>query len=479
MVLRAVCCAILATYATLAIVPACAQANTNGFVAYYTASKILIDRSEELEHVYDNAWFRARTDQAGFTQIHDIYNTQPPTMSVMMAPFAWMPPVCARVVWVLFSVVLWIAGLGVLAKSLGLFEGRSAIDPLLVLSAMTTGYSPIRDNLRHGQCYTLLFFLLCLALLFALRQGPRSAYVAGIPLGLMLVFKTAGVWLWPLLLLSRRWRVLLGAVATALIAVFLASPWIGWSVWRAYFHEVPRLALDPSRYATAYQTLTSLMGHLFVFDSRWSPAPVVNASALSTLLEILVRGVVLVVSLRVQRLDSRDIGARTLSLGMLTSLIVTMAPVAEGYHYVLVLPALVIAIWDAAGARVGPRSWLVLATITLLLTLPLHYVAAPFLQTGWRVVFAYPRVFGAFLLWGWLVFVLATRRAPLEVSPESSSQVSALAADDPREVCRFHAGGRQRSRFKQTPVTLGAPRIRQVDGSTAGPLPVARLRESG
>jgi hypothetical protein len=312
---------------------------------------------------------------------------------------------------VLFNVASWIAGLALLAKSLGLFDGRRAIDPLLVLSALTTGYSPIRDNLRHGQCYTLLFFLLCLVLLFALRPGWRSHYVAGVPLGLMLVFKTAGVWLWPLLFLSRRWRVLLGAVATAWIVVMLASPWVGWPVWRAYFHELPRFAVDPSRYAIAYQTLTSLMGHLFVFDLRWSPAPLVNAPALSAVLEVLVVGAVIVVSARLQSLDSQDPGTRALSMGMFTSLIVTMAPVAEGYHYVLVLPALVIAVTSAARERVGPRSWLVLAAGALLLTLPLHYVAAPSLQSGWRAVFAYPRVFGAFVLWGWLGFALTKRRA--------------------------------------------------------------------
>lgn len=411
------CCAALVAYALFAIVPACTQPNTNGFAAYFTASRILLDRPEELENVYDNAWFQANLDASGFVHVRDIYNTQPPTMSLLMAPVAWMSPARARRVWVLFNVALWIAGLGLLARSLRLFDGRSASHRLLVLSALTTAYSPIRDNLRYGQCYTLLFFLLCLVFFLALRPGSRSAFAAGVPLGLMLVFKTAGIWLWPLLLLSRRWRVILGATATALAVVVLASPLVGWPAWRAYFHELPRLAVEPSRYVTAYQTVTSLAGHLFVFDSRWNPGPVVHMPALSTFIDLLAGGVALVVSLRAQRVDSRDPGERALSLGMFTSLIVSMAPVAQGYHYVLVLPSLVVAVWWAARERVGPRSWGVLGASALLLTTPLHFVASRSLQTGWLAVLAYPRVYGAFILWGWSVHALGRRHLQPESPP--------------------------------------------------------------
>jgi Glycosyltransferase family 87 len=201
-------------------------------------------------------WFQARIDEFGFAHVRDIHNTQAPTTSLMMAPIAWMSPARARVVWLLLSVVLWIAGLGFLARGLGLFDGPSAIHPLLVLAAVTTGYLPIRDNLRQGQCYTLIFFLLCLVFFCALRSGSRGAFAAGVPLGLMLVLKTAGVWLWPLLLLSRRWPTLLAA-----------------------------------------ETVTSLMGHLFVFDAQWSPAPIANAPALATFLKVFVSGAVFVPSL--------------------------------------------------------------------------------------------------------------------------------------------------------------------------------------
>jgi hypothetical protein len=93
---------------------------------------------------------------------------------------------------------------------------------------------------------------------------------------------------------------------------------------------------------------------------------------------------------------------------MLSSPIVSMAPVAEGYHYVLVLPSLVVAFWWAARQGVGPRSWLVLSAITLLLIVPLQYFAIPSFRDGWRAVFAYPRVFGALALWTWLAGALAT-----------------------------------------------------------------------
>jgi hypothetical protein len=133
-----------------------------------------------------------------------------------------------------------------------------------------------------------------------------------------------------------------------------------------------------------------------------------------------VGGGVLVASLRLERLDSHDIGERALSLGVFTSPIVSMAPVGEGYHYVLVLPALVVAFWWALREGASACSWCVLGASTLLLTIPLHYFAAPSFQSGWRAIFAYPRVFAAFGLWGWLGLALA-RRQPSLGAPSSTT----------------------------------------------------------
>jgi len=90
--------------------------------------------------------------------------------------------------------------------------------------------------------------------------------------------------------------------------------------------------------------------------------------------------------------------------------VVTNAPFAEGYHYVLTLAPLLVAGWWAWRARLGWRAWAMLMLAALLLGAPLPYKAAR-IQAGWWALAAYPRVYGAYLLWGWIAWALARSSA--------------------------------------------------------------------
>jgi hypothetical protein len=396
---------VLAVYGVLVVVPASRNPNTNGFAAYYTASRVLLETHRDLRRVYDNPWFQRRIDGFGFERVLDIYNIQPPTMSLMFVPVAWMSPARARIVWIVCSVVLWGSGLALLARTLALGR-RGGADLWLRLAALTTAYIPLTDNLRQGQCYALLFFLLCAVVHFALHPKAERAWLAGVPLGLMLVLKMAGVWFWPFLLVARRWGVLSAAAVTALAVTIFAAPVIDGEAWRRFFQELPRLASDPIRYVAAYQTVTSLTGHLFVFDARWNPKPVANLRPLAIGLSLIVTAVALGVSARLQRLATEDRDARTLSWGLLTALCVSLAPIAEGYHYLLVLPALVVALWWATQRGVSRIAWAVLLAAILLLVVPPRIYGSHRLRSGWLALLAYPRLYGAFVLWGWLARAL-------------------------------------------------------------------------
>ena len=406
--------AALAIYAVVVVIPACRHPHTNGFAAYYTASRILIETPTDLPRAYDDAWFQGRIDAFGFAGVLDVLLVQTPALSLILAPIAWMSPARARVIWILASVLFWIGGLAVLARALGLNRRL-----LLPLAALTAAYVPLADNFRQGQAYALIFLLLCLVFRFALADESRRHWLAGVPLGVMLVLKGAGLWLWLLLLAARRWRVVGGGIATAAVMVAASAPWIGWSAWEPFLLDLPRLASDPVRYVTAYQTITSLMGHLFTFDTLWNPMPVADLRPLATGLTIAVTALVFITSVRVQRLASPDLGVRALSLAMLAAPAVCMAPLGEGYHYVQVLPAVVVAFWWAVRRGARLQSWCVLAASTLLLLAPVRFLTAGFLRDGWRAVLAYPRVYGALLLWGWL---LATLRRSEDVVSDVAGQ---------------------------------------------------------
>jgi Glycosyltransferase family 87 len=186
------CGAVLAGYSVFVVAPACRHPNTNGFAAYYTASRILLETPRELRRAYDNPWFQERIDAFGFARVRDIYNIQPPTMSLMLVPIAWMSPARARIVWVICSVVLWWSGLALLVKTFAR-NGGGLVAPWVRLAALTTAYISLADNFRQGQCYALLFFLLCAVLYLAQHPNPRRTWLAGVPLGVMLVLKMAGL----------------------------------------------------------------------------------------------------------------------------------------------------------------------------------------------------------------------------------------------------------------------------------------------
>jgi hypothetical protein len=92
-----------------------------------------------------------------------------------------------------------------------------------------------------------------------------------------------------------------------------------------------------------------------------------------------------------------------------TPAVMKLAPrTREGYHYTLIVPAIVVACWWAWRARVGPWAWVALALALILLGAPLPYMDAG-LKAGWLALLAYPRVYGSYLLWGWLGWALAHR----------------------------------------------------------------------
>jgi hypothetical protein len=387
----------LAIYAVAVALPA-ARLRTHGFSSHFTGAYVLVYEPEQMGRVYDNAWFSARIVDLGFTGVGDIFNIQPPTMTLVMAPLVWLPPDLARMVWTFLGLGWLVAGLGLLMSALGL-RARWGLWALPLCLA----YTPIYQNIRLGQVYLLLFFLMSLFFWAALRRGDRAA---GIILGALLILKSAGAWLWPLLLCtSRRWVILWGGLAAAAIA--LASlPRVSIAAWLAYVREIPGFLSAPQRYVTAYQTVTSLVGHLTVYDATFNPQPALDWPLFARVATPLLLLAALACSLRWGRLADERLEPRALTLALFLAPAVANAPVGEGYHYTLIVPAIVVACWWAWRARVGPWAWAALALALILLGAPLPYMDAG-LKAGWLALLAYPRVYGSYLLWGWLGWALA------------------------------------------------------------------------
>jgi hypothetical protein len=270
--------------------------------------------------------------------------------------------------------------------------------------------APVAENFRLGQVYVLLFFLFALAYRALVCNQPAAV---GTALGIAAVFKLSGAPLWLILAARGRWRELVSAILVALAFVVLTGLILGWHSWLYFFSIIPAyFGSHPDVAHLAFQTTPSFFQHMFNGDPQWNPVPLVHLPWLGTLLSALITITVLVLTVWTSRTAPLD-----LAFGSGLVLSVILFPIAEEYHYTLVLFPL-----SVMGARLmlGPFDWLsaVLFGIALvLIAAPLPYTS-PFLNEGWMALIAYPRLYGGWLLW----FCLIRRMLPVAQSSISAKQ---------------------------------------------------------
>src|SRR4029079_6534975 len=121
-------------------------------------------------------------------------------------------------------------------------------------------------------------------------------------------------------------------------------------------------------------------------------------------------GGVFVISVMRQRIDSGRLDERALSIGMFIAPLVAVSPIADVYHDVMILPAILIAWWWALRGSAARRDWVVLALCTGLVCVPQRFYGSAQLRNGWAALLAYPRVYGSLILWGFLARALDRSR---------------------------------------------------------------------
>jgi hypothetical protein len=311
-----------------------------------------------------------------------------------MLPLASLNYSTARLIWTVFNLFLLALILWWLGRAL---ELRGPWAPAFI--AFVLLYQPLYANFYFGQVYVFLLGLLIVAW-HGYRQG-RDAWL-GLALGTMLVLKVAGVLLWTLLLAQRRWRALAWAVTTALLIILLSLPWSGLPAWLRHAEVIFSLGSQPERSVTAYQTLASFFSHLLIFDSRLNPQPLFLAPALGLWLPWL--GFALLIG--ISALWAYLTGPNDLVFAAFVILSLILSPLALDYHYpLLLLPVAVLLAWVRGRSCLLP--WLILGTGVALIALDLPY-RSPRLTAGAWALLAYPKLYGALLLW--VLALLATFR---------------------------------------------------------------------
>ncbi|HXD08618.1 MAG TPA: glycosyltransferase family 87 protein, partial [Anaerolineales bacterium] len=255
---------------------------THGFAAYYTSSRLILDRRGG-QLFYDDTAFRTEVESLTGGRASDIYWANPPTTALMFLPLAGLSISNARYIWMVLSLIalwlaMWLSGSAILRLPL-------QTGSFCIVSAIFFLSEPLAENFRFGQAYVVILALYALAL-FASSSGLDR--LAGLCLGMALALKGSGIPLLVLLLFRGKWRIIFGALLTSIAMALFSLPLIGFAAWRNYvFDVVPKFLADPVLATTAYQTVPGFIQHMFTYHDIWNPNPLVNWPVVATFARLL------------------------------------------------------------------------------------------------------------------------------------------------------------------------------------------------
>jgi Glycosyltransferase family 87 len=426
------------------------QQKTYAFSVYYTAARLTVQGQAGVR--FCDEWFFDQQRGLGFGERADYFCPNPPTNALVLLPVAWLPPQPAQAAWIICDLVMLggIVALGwrmvVLAPRDSELAGArqsAAVWFALVAALIIAFFRPLHAELHAVQVYTLIALLYALWLYGYLT---RRDWLCGAALALLVLTKLSGWPLWLLMLAARRWRALAWALGIGVTIGLATLPWLTFEFWRLYlFEQVPAISLNPTHAVPANQTLTSLLRQCFTYDPEWAPRPLIDAPWLANVIWWLVAlallAPTLVYAYRHERMarqetgdgrqetgdgrqETGDAGLWSLVSGLwsptlrpsttrfaidrfalaMLCLVMPLQPAGEEYHYTLLLIVLLVVCNRPVLASLGSRTAAVgLALAWLLLALPSYFLQTAQWQ-GWPIaLLAYPRVYGALLLWGILV----------------------------------------------------------------------------
>ena len=365
--------AIVAIFVVRTLLPA--QDRQEAFFAYYASGHFLAS-GHEARQLYDTPSFEQHVREVSHGAVRDVYLGNTPVLAVAWLPFAQLPVESARSLWVGLNVLFLMA---VIALAAARVPRAHRLLLVVLLAALLTLAAPAREQMFRGQMYAFLLLLHTVGWQ-AYERGDDA--VTGIALAIAMMVKLSG---WPigvLLLLRGRWRAVAWAAGAAIAIFVLTLPWVGLDAWReALFVQMPAAAAMPAGKLSAYQTVSSLWQHLFSFDAVFNPDPVADLPRLA------VFGIMATNLAACATLLLRGLSAQV-QYAMALVLTVLLSPLAEQYHYMLVM--LPLALLGLHACLAG--SWrlrLVLLLASVLLAAPINYKA--YLPGLWALL-DYPRL---------------------------------------------------------------------------------------
>lgn len=362
-----------------------------GFPLYYTAGRLFVEGGWG-PLAYDDQWFGDQVESFTRNGVREIYAPSPPMAPLLFAVFAKLDLARAREVWTWTNFLMLLIAFWLISNALIRFEGTFWRVALLIMALLA---APVHEHFRLGQLY--IFLLLFFSLGFWLVHR-RYDLAAGITLAIPFAMKVSGVPLLFTLFARHQRRLSVSALSAAGIMGLCGFVIMGMPTWLAFLQSFAgRLTNYPAIAATAFQSTSGFLHHLFVQDQQWNPHPLWAQPWLATLLTW--ASFIAALASTMRRAPQSD-PALAFAAGLTLS--VVLLPLAEEYHYVLMLlPIGVMLAYSLHGPCLPPDFWC-LTAVVFLIGCPLPY-RAPHLSSGWIVLFAYPRLYGGWIAWWWLM----------------------------------------------------------------------------
>ena len=365
---------------------------THGFAAYYTFSSLLIE-GDNLSKAYNDEYFNTKVKEKGI-EVSDILASNIPTNSLALAPFAWLEPKTARILWSLFSIGVFFLSIYILFN---VYEVSLKKNTGLIILIVVFLWRPLYENIELGQLYCLLLLLFSLSL-WGLKKNKKTG--SSIALSLVFLLKGYGIVNFIWLAGKRKWKELAFTLGFILIFILLSFLIIPFDVWKTYlFDASAKLGKLSSMGHVAYQTVNSLLLHLFIYDEKWLPNPVINLpQSIVFTASLIINLLIIFYAISNKIKNSKQM---LLSFSAAIAAGVVTAPVAEEYHYLLFVP-LLIGLCDyfynkySQRHRIGLQEILFLIAV-LIMILPLNYKA---LQNSVFPIYllAYPKLYAGLIL---------------------------------------------------------------------------------
>jgi hypothetical protein len=288
----------------------------------------MLSGGEDLSAAYNVEYFHIKMTEYGFRYVKDVANNLP-TSAFLYLPVSWLPLESAKVMWSALSAIFLFLSLLILFKT---FDVRADSNIGILLILMTMLFYPIYNTLALGQVYILLLLFFSISL-YGLKKN--NIWLIAIPLALILLLKGYGIIPVLFLLFTKKYREFLLTVGITIVIFLATLPVLRLGTWYAYFNTIfVNLGGSASAASTAYQTVNSLLRHLFTFDGVWSPYPVLALPNAVVSILIIIIGLILITFFLRNSSRINVLNLFALSIG----LNVVLAPLAEEYHYILFIP---------------------------------------------------------------------------------------------------------------------------------------------